>query len=109
MIYSSFNHYSLEKLRGISPGARIGLLMGEDTVRLPGYPRMLGAEALHPPDRIVTEEYVARCHAEGLAVHAWTVDSPARMRQLIAMGVDAFITDCPDSGRRAVDEAGAEP
>lgn len=107
IIYSSFNHYSLEKLKSICPGARIGLLMGDDTVRLPDYPRLFGAEALHPPERMVNKEYVDKCHAQGLKVNAWTVDSPARMRELIEIGVDAFITDCPDSGRRAVD--GAEP
>ncbi|MBQ7497490.1 MAG: glycerophosphodiester phosphodiesterase, partial [Selenomonas sp.] len=45
IIYSSFNHYSVEKLKNICPEARIGLLMGADTVRLPDYPKLFGAEA----------------------------------------------------------------
>ena len=103
VIYSSFNHYSLEKLKTAFPDAQIGLLMGADFVRLPEDVQRMRACAVHPPEGIVTKEYVERCHSHGIKVHAWTVDSPARMRQMVEMGVDAFITDCPDSGRRVVD------
>lgn len=104
IIYSSFNHYSLEKLKNTFPNARIGLLMGADTVRLPDYPKLFGAEALHPPEWLVTKDYMDKCHAHGLKVNTWTVDNPGRMKELIKMGVDAFITDCPDNGRKAVVE-----
>lgn len=103
IIYSSFNHYSLEKLKNICLEARIGLLMGADTVRLPDYPKLFGAEALHPPEWMVNKEYVEKCHAQGLKINTWTVDNPGRMQELLKMGVDAFITDCPDNGRKVVD------
>jgi glycerophosphoryl diester phosphodiesterase len=35
-------------------------------------------------------------HARGMRVHAWTVDDPADMRLLLAMGVDGIVTDRPD-------------
>ena len=35
-------------------------------------------------------------------VHTWTVDNPLVMRDIINMGVDAFITDCPDTGKKYV-------
>ena len=103
VIYSSFNHYSLKILRNHDPDAQIGLLMGDDFVRVPEDAERLKACAVHPPEHIVTKEYVEKCHAHGIKVHTWTVDNPTRMRQVVAMGVDAFITDCPDNGRRAVD------
>jgi glycerophosphoryl diester phosphodiesterase len=31
-----------------------------------------------------------------MRVHAWTVDDPADMRLLLAMGVDGIVTDRPD-------------
>ncbi len=105
VIYSSFNHYSLKKLRDQDADAQIGLLLGENFVHVPDDTKKLKACAVHPPERIVTREYVEKCHAHGINVHTWTVDNSARMRQIIAMGVDAFITDCPDNGRRVVDEA----
>ena len=103
VIYSSFNHYSLQKLRQAAPAARIGLLCGASFIDIPDYPQRLGAEAIHPPLGIVDADYIVRCHQAGLAVHVWTVDVKLDMQHLAEWGVDALITDCPDSGRRVVD------
>jgi glycerophosphoryl diester phosphodiesterase len=45
--------------------------------------------------RVVTRSVVERCHALGAAVLAWTVNDPALLRRLDALGVDAVITDDP--------------
>ena len=107
VIYSSFNHYSLQKLKQQFPEANIGLLMGENFVDVPDYPKRLGAMAVHPPAQALTRAYVAHCHACGLKVHTWTVDNLVMIHCVTAMGVDAFITDCPDNGRNVVDEINA--
>lgn len=103
VIYSSFNHYSLEKLRKYAPKAKIGLLIRNDYVRVPIDLKYFGAIAIHPPVGIVTREYVELCHRHNVKVHTWVVDNPLMMNDIIKMGVDAFITDCPDSGRRIID------
>ncbi len=103
VIYSSFNHYSLEKLKKYAPDSSVGLLIEGDTVRIPGDVQMLNACAVHPPVNIVNPKYVEICHYNNIKVHTWTVDNPKVMREMINLGVDAFITDCPDSGRKVVD------
>jgi glycerophosphoryl diester phosphodiesterase len=45
---------------------------------------------------MVTKKSVAWCHARSLRVNAWTVNEPAEMRRLVALGVDGIITDRPD-------------
>jgi glycerophosphoryl diester phosphodiesterase len=45
---------------------------------------------------IVTRRFVATAHRAGVAVKVWTVNEEAQMRRLLAMGVDALITDRPD-------------
>lgn len=40
-------------------------------------------------------DYIDRMHAQGVAVHTWTVDDPTVMRTLIAAGVDAIFTNRP--------------
>ncbi len=105
VIYSSFNHYSLQKLKKQYPEAQIGLLMSDSFVDVPDYPKRLDAIAVHPPVRVLTKEYIDQCHEHGLKVHTWTVDNRDQMREVITMGVDAFITDCPDNGRRIVDDS----
>ncbi len=42
---------------------------------------------------MATPAFVARAHALGLQVHAWTVNSPAVMRSLLDIGVDGIMTD----------------
>ena len=66
----------------------------------------LGCLAWHPLHTLVTPARVARAHAAGLRVHAWTVDDAVRARQLIRWGVDGLFTNDPAKlarvGRRRV-------
>jgi glycerophosphoryl diester phosphodiesterase len=52
-----------------------------------------GHDAIHPQEGAVTRELVERAQAEGIAVRAWTVDAPDRIRELDEFGVDALITN----------------
>ena len=47
--------------------------------------------------RVVTSRFVRDAHAAGLAVQVWTVDTAADARRLLSYGVDALITDRPDT------------
>jgi glycerophosphoryl diester phosphodiesterase len=63
--------------------------------RIGGLLRQAAASAATLNYRIVTSAVVARCHADGAAVFAWTVnDAPLRAR-LEGWGVDGVITDYP--------------
>lgn len=46
--------------------------------------------------RIIDPAFVARCHARGLAVLAWTVDDLTLMERLLAMGADGLTSNRPD-------------
>lgn len=45
---------------------------------------------------IVTAESVTAAHALGLEVHVWTINDEPEMERLIALGVDAIMTDFPE-------------
>jgi glycerophosphoryl diester phosphodiesterase len=45
---------------------------------------------------ITSAAFVQRVHERGLLVHYWTVDDPARMRQLLEAGADGIMTNRPD-------------
>lgn len=45
---------------------------------------------------------VAAAHGRGLAVKAWTVNSPTTIDRMLALGVDGIITDVPDLAAAAV-------
>jgi glycerophosphoryl diester phosphodiesterase len=48
---------------------------------------------------IVTRRFVAAAHRAGVPVKVWTVNAADAMRRLLAIGVDALITDRPDVAR----------
>ncbi len=104
ILYSSFNHYSLQKLKSINPKASIGLLCGNDFINIPTYPQKLNAIAINPHISIATEAYTTKCHQHDLAVNVWVVDSLVEMKRMVGLGVDAFFTDCPDNGRKIVNQ-----
>jgi glycerophosphoryl diester phosphodiesterase len=107
-LFSSFYDPVLARLRAAAGEARIALLLSR---RYPVDPlaraRALGAEAINPEDPLVTPDLVAEAHAAGLAVHPFTVDDEARMRELLAWGVDGMFTNHPGRLRRLVDAGAA--
>jgi glycerophosphoryl diester phosphodiesterase len=113
VIVSSFDLRAVDRLRAIDPGIPTGLLALTPSdraaaIRLVDRCAAHGHVALHPLHLGVDAELVARCHDAGVAVNTWTVDDPARMRELAAMGVDAVITNRPDVARRALGRDGAD-
>ena len=61
-----------------------------------------GHVAVHPHHLTVTPHLLERCHGAGLAVNTWTVDEPARISALSALGVDGVVTNVPDVALRAL-------
>ncbi|MBL9165179.1 MAG: hypothetical protein JNL18_20805 [Planctomycetaceae bacterium] len=55
-----------------------------------------GVAGLSVGDGSITQEAINAFHRNGMWVDVYTVNSPARMEQLIAMGVDSIETDRPD-------------
>jgi glycerophosphoryl diester phosphodiesterase len=55
---------------------------------------------------VVTPEFVQRAHANGLAVHVWTINDRADMEWLIDIGVDGVMTDRPTLLEQVLAERG---
>lgn len=102
IVYSSFNHRSLEVLATSGTPAGIGALFEATLVKPWDYARTFGATAVHPWWGSVTRDDVEACHEEGIAVHPWTVNDPRLVARLAGYGVDAIITDSPVMARQSL-------
>ena len=108
-VVSSFDPFALRRVKRLNPRINTGLLYFFD---LPANPvralliALADPDALHPEKRLVTREYIAWARERGYRVNAWTVDEPAEMKRLIALGVDSIITNRPDALRKVLGERG---
>ncbi|PTA66888.1 glycerophosphodiester phosphodiesterase [Deinococcus arcticus] len=103
VIVSSFLPTLLRAARDLAPQIERGLLIHR------AYPapllragmRWTGCGALHAEVGTVNAPLLALARAQGWRVHAWTVNDPAEVRRLTALGVDGLIGDEPDVLLRA--------
>jgi glycerophosphoryl diester phosphodiesterase len=100
-LFSSFFDPVLERLRALSPEARIALLVSRRRPKgaLVRAAR-LRAEAVNPERPLASRELIAQAHEAGLDVHVFTVDKEAELERLLELGVDGIFTNTPDRLRR---------
>jgi glycerophosphoryl diester phosphodiesterase len=83
-----------------------GGLAARDYASVPALVKAAGCSTWSMFWRNLTPALVEEAHASGLKVLPWTVDNPAEMQRLIAMGVDGIITDYPDRLRGVLEARG---
>ncbi len=101
VIYSSFNHYSMRKMKKLKPSARVAFLCSDGILDGAGYAVRNGAYALHPS--LKNMEYpgldlVRECHDRNIKVHVWTVNEERDLERMKSAGVDAVITNYVERG-----------
>lgn len=104
VILSSVNFHTLEYLRELSMDIRLGLIFRRPLTDFdPVFVcQILRAYSLHPWHVQVTPEFVQAMHHIDVKVFPYTVNEEARLRQLMAMGVDGVFTDCVEELRAAL-------
>jgi glycerophosphoryl diester phosphodiesterase len=108
VIVSSFNPLPLRQVKRLNHHIPTGLIYSFD---LPAnllralLLLLAGPDALHPEKRLVTQEYMGWAKGRGYRVNAWTVDEPAEMERLIALGVDSIITNRPGMLRKVLEKS----
>jgi glycerophosphoryl diester phosphodiesterase len=111
-LVATFHQSTVEEFREVCPNVitsmvepEIQLFFGLNAVGLgalfqaPGtafqVPRTSSLPLIGEVD-VITERFVRVAHSHNIQVHAWTINDPAEMERLIALGVDGIITDRPD-------------
>ena len=106
VLYSSFNHHSLLRLKAIDPSIPCGILYECTMVKPWEYAHALGMNALHPHfSELQVPGECDSAHALGLEVNPWTVNEEADILMACRAGADRLITNYPD---RALSNLAAE-
>jgi glycerophosphoryl diester phosphodiesterase len=99
VVISSFNPFALRRAKAAGPEIECAYLTAPDLpkwLRSGLTRRWSRADALHPEHIEVDEAYMAQAARHHMPVRPWTVNDEADMRRMIALGVDAIITNAPD-------------
>lgn len=98
VLVSSFDPTAVLHARVRAPEIACGLLFHHEMalpLREAWAARMIRPFAVHPDHTLVDARRMRAWRGLGLAVNVWTVDDPAELRRLDALGVDAIITNHP--------------
>lgn len=98
ILFSSFNHYSMLRVKDIDRSLYCGLLYEATLVEPWKYARALNMDALHPhfSEVLVPGGECGKAHEYGLQVNPWTVNSEDDIRSVIEAGADHIISNYPD-------------
>jgi len=112
VVVSSFDLRVVDRARAELPGLETAFLatFGLDPLDALALAADRGHRGLHPDVRTlggdVAGRLVERAHGLDLAVRPWTVDDPAELARLGALGVDAVISDDPVAARAVLSADG---
>ena len=95
--YSSFNHYTVARIKKLMPEAKCGLLTETWLMNIGEYAASQGAASVNARTYFCAKEGVAAdLHAHNIALQAWTPNDAEMMQELVDAGVDVLITNYPD-------------
>lgn len=106
IIISSFNHYSVLRMKAIDPEMVCGFLEESWIIDAGAYAAKHGVECWHPLFNTLTEENVAELRANNLQINCWTVNEEEDIRRMIDLGIDIVIGNYPDKVRAILAERG---
>jgi len=108
VLFSSFDHRMLHRLKKAAPEASIGLVYAArllDPVKLV---RDFGEEvfSVHVDGPLTDREEIARLKAGGWLAVVWTLNEPDQVREAVAAGASGIVTDYPGAVREWLNSAG---
>ncbi|UCD36963.1 MAG: hypothetical protein JSW54_08995, partial [Fidelibacterota bacterium] len=98
-IISSFDPFSLIRVRRLEPDIAIGLIWWIHSpwiLRKLVFASSLHPDLLHPHAEVVTPDMVVKAHRRGMKVNVWTINNRPMIEYLQSIGVDGIFTDFPE-------------
>lgn len=107
ILYSSFNHHSMLRMKTIDKNIPCGLLYEATMIESWNYAHRLGVNAIHPHfSELQVEGEADQAHALGLQVNVWTVNEEEDIVKCLRAGADILIGNYPDRALKLRDKVG---
>jgi glycerophosphoryl diester phosphodiesterase len=97
-----FDHRIVARLGRRRPALQRGILLSSYLLDPLAPLADTGATTLWQEQHLIDAALVARVHAAGYAIVAWTVNAPADVTRLLGLGVDGLCGNYPERIRQAV-------
>ena len=106
VIISSFNHFSVMRMKEIAPDLKYGFLSEDWIIDAGKYVSQHGIQCYHPRFNNLVPEVIDELKSHNLEINTWTVNTEDEMRYLISHGVDGIIGNYPDLAKKVIAQCG---
>ena len=107
VIISSFNHYTVMRMKALAPELKYGFLSESWVLDTGEYCNRHGIPCYHPLRGNVIPELVKDMKDHGLEINTFTVNEEEEVRRFWELGVDGIIGNYPDMTKRVIAECEA--
>lgn len=104
VIISSFNHYSILRMKKIAPHLKYGLLSETWIVNAGEYTKKLGVDCYHPHFANMTKEIVKEIKSHGIQINTFTVNKEKDIYDMLNKNIDIIIGNFPDMVNKIIKE-----
>lgn len=104
VIISSFNHFSVLRMKKIAPELKCGFLSEDWIIDAGAYTASHRIECFHPRFNNLIPEVVEELKKNNIEINTWTVNKEEDIKDLIAKGIDILIGNYPDLVKKIISE-----
>jgi len=104
VIISSFNHFSVLRMKKIAPELKCGFLSEDWIIDAGAYTASHGIECFHPRFNNLIPEVVEELKKNNIEINTWTVNKEEDIKDLINKGIDILIGNYPDLVKKIINE-----
>lgn len=96
VIISSFNHFSVLRMKALAPNLRYGFLSETWIIDAGDYCKKYNIECYHPHFKNLTLEVIKELKDKNIEINTWTVNKKEDIEYLISRDIDILIGNYPN-------------
>lgn len=108
VIISSFNHFSVMRMKDIAPQLKYGFLSEDWIIDAGKYTHSHGVQCYHPRFNNLVPDVIKELKKYNLEINTWTVNLEEDMRYLYSNNIDVIITNYPELAQEIKKECQGE-